>query len=226
MQATSKAVPIRWPSGWWKSTSAWAESLSYRKTVEKIIVENNRARGVVLTDGKFIPADYVISAADGYSTIYKMLDGKYISKEFDFAYKNWELFIPLVQVSFGINQAIKSDSPIVLNFTKGMSIGRTKLDYGYSVMNYSYDSTMAPEGKTTIVMRFESPWNLWQDLEGEEYNKEKEQIKKDATACLEKLYPGSQNTLRLWMWPHRKPMSAIRGLKTAPMKASCHHAKI
>lgn len=164
--------------------------LSYNKKAEKIRVEDDSVKGVVLTDGTFIPADYVISAADGYSTIYKMLDGKYTSKAFDQAYQNWELFIPLVQVSFGINRAVPSDAPIVLNFKKGLSIGRTKLDYGYSVMNYSYDSSMAPEGKTTIVMRFESPWSLWRDLEGEEYKAEKDQIAKDATGCLEELYPG------------------------------------
>jgi len=164
--------------------------LSYRKKVEKIIVEKNKAIGVVLTDGTIIPADYVISAADGYSTIYNMLDAKYISKEVDFAYNNWELFIPLVQVSFGINKPVKSNAPIILNFSKGIAIGRTLLNYGYSVMNYSYDSTMAPEGKTTIVMRYESPWDLWKNLEGEEYLNEKDQIKKDATACLEMIYPG------------------------------------
>jgi len=102
---------------------------------------------VVLTDGKVIRADYVISAADGYSTIFKMLGGKYISKEIDFAYKNWELFIPLVQVSFGINKKVVSESPIQLNFSKDLVIGRTKLDFGYSVMNYSYDDTMARKVK-------------------------------------------------------------------------------
>jgi phytoene dehydrogenase-like protein len=164
--------------------------LSYRKTVEKIIVENNAAKGVILTDGTEIHSDYVISAADGYTTIYKMLGGKYMSKEIDFAYKNWELFVPLVQVSFGINKEIKSDSPIVLNFSKDLKIGRTNLEYGYSLMNYSYDTTMAPVGKTTIVMRYESPWDLWKDLEGDEYRQEKEQIKKDAITCLEELHPG------------------------------------
>jgi phytoene dehydrogenase-like protein len=164
--------------------------LTFKKKAEKIIVENDTARGVLLSDGTVIPADYVISAADGYATIFKMLDGRYVSKEIDHAYKNWELFPPLVQVSFGIGKVVVSESPILLNFTKGLKIGRTELPFGYSVMNYSYDSTMAPEGKTTIVMRFESPWNLWKDLEGGEYMKEKKQIEKDAISCLEQVYPG------------------------------------
>jgi phytoene dehydrogenase-like protein len=171
--------------------------LSYRKKVGKIIVENNIAKGVVLEDGTTIQSDYVISAADGHSTIFKMLEGKYISKEIDFAYRNWELFIPLVQVSFGINKEIEASSPIILNFSKDFAIGRTNLEYGYSVMNYSYDNTMAPAGKTTIVMRYESPWKLWESLDGEEYLQEKKQIEKDATSCLEKIYPGISNHIEV-----------------------------
>jgi phytoene dehydrogenase-like protein len=164
--------------------------ISYNKRVEKIIVENNMAKGVIITDGTKISSDYVISAADGYTTIYKMLKGKYISKKIDFAYKNWELFTPLVQVSFGINKVIEYASPITINISKGLKIGRTQLEYGYSIMNYSYDTTMAPEGKTSIVMRYDSPWKLWENLEGDEYKSEKLQIEKDATGFLELEYPG------------------------------------
>lgn len=162
----------------------------YKTKVEKVIIENNTAKGIVLLDGTQILSDYVISAADGYTTIYKMLDGKYVSKKVDYAYKNWELFTPLVQVSFGINKIVQSESPIIINTSKDLKIGRTKPEYGYSVMNYAYDSTMAPEGKTSIVMRYESPWKLWEHLEGEDYNNEKKQIEKDAVAYLEIEFPG------------------------------------
>ncbi|HOX77495.1 MAG TPA: NAD(P)/FAD-dependent oxidoreductase [Bacteroidales bacterium] len=169
----------------------------FRKRVEKIIVEKNIAKGIVLTDGTVIKADHVISAADGFSTIYKMLDGKYTSKQVEHAYKNWELFPPLVQVSFGVGKEVKADAPILLNFSKGVKIGMTELEYGFSLMNYSYDNTMAPEGKTTIVMRYESPWKLWENLEGEAYRAEKEQIKKDAVACLESIHPGISGSIEV-----------------------------
>lgn len=164
--------------------------ISYKKKVEEIIVENNIAKGVILSDGSKIFADYVISTADGYTTIYKMLKGKFISKKIDNAYKNWELFTPIVQVSFGINKEIKFESPIIIYTSKDFKIGMTKLENGYSIMNYSFDNTMAPEGKTTIIMRFESPWKLWENLEKEEYLNEKKQIETDAIICLEKEFPG------------------------------------
>jgi phytoene dehydrogenase-like protein len=164
--------------------------ISYKKRVEKIVVENDTTKGVILTDGTKIDADYIIGTADGYTTIYRMLEGKYVNTKIDYAYKNWELFTPLVQVSFGINKAIKSDAPIIINISKELNIGRTKLDNGFSVMNYSYDNTMAPEGKTTMVLRYETPWKLWKNLAGEEYKNEKLQIEKDAISCIEIIYPG------------------------------------
>jgi len=164
--------------------------ISCKKKVERIIVENHTAKGVVLTDGTILRADYVIGAADGHSMIYKMLGGNYVSKLIDHAYRNWELFSPLVQVSFGIGKELPADAPIVLDFSRDLSIGSTPLQYGYSLMNYTYDDTMAPAGKTTVVMRFESPWKIWEKLDGEAYKEEKRRIEKDAVACLESHYPG------------------------------------
>ncbi len=164
--------------------------ISYKKKVEKIVVENNSAKGVILSDGTKILSDYVISAADGFSTIFKMLEGKFVSKKVVYAYNNWELFTPIVQVSFGIKKIVKNESPIIINTSKDLNIGRTKLDYGYSIMNYSHDNTMAPEGKTSIVMRFASPWKIWENLEGDDYKNEKQQIKLDAISLLEMEFPG------------------------------------
>jgi phytoene dehydrogenase-like protein len=164
--------------------------LTVKARVSKILVENNIAVGVALSDGTEIKADYVISAADGHSTIFEMLEGKYLSSKISNAYENWDLFTPIVQVSFGINRKIESDVPVETCLSKDQLIGRTKTNQGYSIMNYCYDPTMAPEGKSVIVMRFESPWDLWKDIETGEYKKEKEQIENDSRAILEKRYPG------------------------------------
>ena len=152
--------------------------------VEKIIVLNDKATGVILSNGTQINADYVISAADGYSTIFKMLDGKFQTEQIKEAYTNWPVFIPIVQVSFGINKKIKSSIPNQTYIAKGKHIGQTILEKGYSLMNYSFDSTMAPVEKTVIVMRFESPWDLWKDFSNEEYLAEKKNIEKDALSIL------------------------------------------
>jgi phytoene dehydrogenase-like protein len=165
--------------------------------VDRIVVENDNAKGVILSGGNEISADYVISAADGHSTIYGMLGGKYLTGKIKNAYENWDLFTPIVQVSFGIKRKIESEVPVETWIVQDQLIGRTKTIHGYSVMNYYFDATMAPEGKSVIVMRFDSPWDLWKDIDAGEYKKEKEQIEKDARAILEKRYPGISENIEV-----------------------------
>jgi phytoene dehydrogenase-like protein len=171
--------------------------LNMGKKVVKIRVEDNRARGVELADGTLINADYVISAADGHTTLFSMLGGKYLTGQLKKAYAEWELFLPLVQVSFGISKSIAAAEPITLYVEKDIFIGSTKLPYGYSIMNYSFDPTMAPEGKSVILLRYESPWEVWENMDKETYKKEKEKILADASALMEKRYPGISDVIEV-----------------------------
>lgn len=164
--------------------------LSTGKRVDKILVKDNRAMGVLLSDGTRVGSDYVISAADGHSTIFDMLGGRYISEAQRKAYDSWELFTPLVQVSFGIKRKVESANSVTSILARGREVGCTALEQGYSLMNYSFDPTMAPTGKTVLVIRYESPWELWQDMDREQYKAEKEKIRQDATALLEEQIPG------------------------------------
>jgi len=172
-------------------------NLRTKSRVTRIVVENNITKGVILSDGTEIKSDYVISAADGHSTIFEMLGGKYLNKKISYAYENWELFTPIVQVSFGINKKIDSEVPVETWLIKDQIIGRTKTNRGYSIMNYCFDPTMAPDGKSVIVMRFDSPWELWKDIDAGEYKNEKELIEKDAIAILDKRYPGISTNIEV-----------------------------
>jgi phytoene desaturase len=50
--------------------------VTYGSTVEKILVENDKAVGVRLSSGEEYRADHIVSAADGYSTLHNMLEGR------------------------------------------------------------------------------------------------------------------------------------------------------
>lgn len=67
----------------------------------------------------------------------------------------------------------------------------------FSVMNYAFDSSIAPAGKTTLVVRYESPWHLWEGISGAEYKAEKEAIQRDATRYLNIIYPGISEHIEL-----------------------------
>jgi len=170
-------------------------TLSAGKRVKKILIKDGKAVGVALSDGTIHQSDYVIAACDLHMIIYDMLDGKYIPEDIKNAFENWPLFKPLVQVSFGIKKEIK-EKQMINNYLVPAKIGNTKTD-SYSISNYSYDPDMAPEGKTTIVIRFQSPYEIWEHLEGDAHKKEKERIKEDAIILLEKAYPGIKDFIEV-----------------------------
>ena len=157
--------------------------------VEKILIDGDRAVGVRLTDGTLKYADYIVGACDLHALMYDMLDGRYLTPTIKKAFAQWPLFKSIVQVSFGINRPIESEYHTYQVVAPGESIGRTTLAAGYGVSNYNHDPEITPEGKCVMKLLFDSPFELWEDLKGEEYRAEKEKIASDATEKLEKLYP-------------------------------------
>jgi phytoene dehydrogenase-like protein len=157
--------------------------------VEKIIVTNGKAIGVRLVDGTVKYADYIIGACDLHALMYDMLDGKYVTPKIKKAFNEWPLFKPIVQVSFGINKTIDSRFHTIQVMAPGQTIGSTALKGGYGVSNYNHDPEITPEGKCVMKMLFDSPFELWEHMEGEDYRREKGRIANDACRLLEKLYP-------------------------------------
>lgn len=58
----------------------------YNAKVEEVLVEDDRAVGVRLSDGREYFADITVSACDGYSTIMKFLKGKYLNDTYNRLY--------------------------------------------------------------------------------------------------------------------------------------------
>ena len=68
----------------------------------KILVSGGKAVGVRLANGEEHAADAVISAADGHSTLFGMLDGRYGDDRVRARYQDWKLMKPWVMISFGV----------------------------------------------------------------------------------------------------------------------------
>jgi len=170
--------------------------LLMRKKVGRIIVRNGHAVGVQLTDGSVYEADYIISAADGHSTIFDMLEGRYITPKFEEAYSRWELYDPFVQVAFGIKEKLISKAVVTTYLKEKFRIGSLEVNYGYSIYNQSaIDPTLAPENKTSIVLRFDTAWEHWENITPGEYIRRKEEIREKAAEILEYHYPGVRDKI-------------------------------
>jgi len=163
--------------------------------VEKILVENNKAVGVKLADGTEHRADWVISAADGRTTIFDMLGGKYVDEDLKNKYENPKIFAPLVYVALGVDRKFEDVPPTINGFTYPLKKPITvegKEQTKLTLRLYNFDPTLSPAGKNVAVVSFESSYDYWKNLRQnpEAYNAEKEKIADDVIGGLEERFPG------------------------------------
>ncbi len=171
-------------------------TLKYKTEVAKIIVEKDRAVGVRLVDGSELRADYVISAADGYTTVFDWLDGKYVDNKIRGYYDDLPIFKPLVYVGLGINRDF-SDYPQIISGTyfslpEPVEISGKDRN-GIALRIHNFDSTLAPKGKTLVTMMVESEYGYWAEIRKDlnTYRAKKEAIAQLAIKVLDMKFPGA-----------------------------------
>jgi len=165
--------------------------IQYQAQVEKILVENDRAVGVRLYDDSEHRADYVISAADGRSTVFDLLDGRYVDKHLRRAYDGHLPIHSLVQVSYGIARDMSAE-PHWANYLLDPPrlIGGTEHNY-VSLKHYCFDPGMAPPGKSSLTVTLKSNHDYWQRIYGRKlYDTEQIQVCQIVGDFLEERYPG------------------------------------
>ncbi len=158
--------------------------------VDEIVVEGGAAKGVRLSGGEMIPADWVVSAADGYTTIYKLLGGKYMDKFTDRMYRTLTPFCSYVQVSLGVARDLSQrpgfvtrvlDVPLIVD--PGTQVSRLPFRF------FHFDKTFAPPGKTAVTCFLPTRnFDFWVGLQKSspaEYQAEKDRIAEAVIAVLE-----------------------------------------
>lgn len=168
--------------------------INYKSRVSKILVEDNRAVGVLLEEGheREHRADYVISAADGHATIFQMLEGRYVNSKIRSYYETFAIYPPSIQVSFGIGKTF-DDAPHWVNVAlkEPLTIGGRNQKI-MTFFFYNFDTTLAPKGKTAVVAFFPSDYEYWVELykDPNRYKAEKEMVAEKVATLLEARYPG------------------------------------
>ena len=168
--------------------------IHYRSRVEKILVEDDKAVGVRLTDRSEQRSGRVISAADGYSTIFKMLEGKYADEKTREPYEKWPIFPSLLFVGVGVNRSFADEPKMV----SGMSFPLRRpteiadaLRERMSVHIFNQDPTLAPVGKTSLVVMMPSSYEYWKELAQDRavYDQKKDQVARTVVEMLEQRFP-------------------------------------
>ena len=165
--------------------------IHYKSQVEKILTVNGYASGVRLYNDEIHTADYLISAADGYGTIYDMLGGEFVNRKINRMYDGHLPTHQMCQVSLGVNRDLSSephwttyllDEPILL-------AGEERHELG--VKHYCFDPSLAPLGKSVIELIVRTNYPYWQRIYGRRiYDSEQRQVSDIILDHLDKWYPG------------------------------------
>ena len=174
--------------------------IHYRYPVVKILVKDNQAVGLQLESGEKVMGDEIISAADGHTTLYKMLEGKFLTKTLQNAYTHFPLFPSSIFLGFGIARDMK-DQPkmLAIELDSPLELPDKSVHPYLAITIRHYDPTFAPAGKTSASVLLNT-WNeeFWRDLAGKNrhaYEEIKKEIGNRVIALLEKRFPGIRSDI-------------------------------
>lgn len=166
-------------------------NIRYNSRVERILVENRKAVGVRVADGTELRADYVISAADGHSTLYEMLGEQYLDGKVHEYFRKLKPFPPLVYIAVGVDCDL-SDQPhsVICRPDSSFSIPGRPIDKVF-LRHFCYDPSLAPAGKSILVSMFPTDYAAWQEIAADptRYQAQKRCIADQFVGFLERRFP-------------------------------------
>lgn len=181
-------------------------SLVCSTPVKKIVIENNKTTGVILDDGTFINADFVISATDTNHTFTKLLEdgARYIPYKLKKSYndpKNNPLGSSF-HAAFSLDMKTTDIGGRTFFDCNGFELAGRKITR-MNIKNYSFEKTQVPEGKSLVQVKILEPENeylYWEDLYNHDkprYEKEKQKAADDIQKAIEERFPFTKGKLKL-----------------------------
>jgi phytoene dehydrogenase-like protein len=166
----------------------------YNTKATRILTHDHKATGVQCEDGVTLPASYVISCADGYTTIFKMLEGRYVDKRIRFLYEQCETFTALIQISLGIKKVFTGAPPTLnLMLSEPLQVDdKMSLDC-FEVESFDSSSGLCAEGTSVITVRLPAHYQYWLDLKKSDprhYRAEKKNLLRKVIAIMDQRFPG------------------------------------
>jgi phytoene dehydrogenase-like protein len=178
--------------------------IHYNHEVMKIITEGRQARGILLKNNEVVNADIIVSSADWHFTVFGALGGKFVNKKMLALASNKKLQIypSVLSVFLGVSRTFK-EYPHLLRFPlekaatspDGTVYSRLELHI------YHYDPTLAPEGKTIIVLslytRNGDYWINLRNADIAEYNRRKSEFAEEIIEKLDEKINGIKQSIEM-----------------------------
>jgi phytoene dehydrogenase-like protein len=167
--------------------------ICYKSQVEKILTDSGKANGVRLYNDDNHYADYVVSAADGYATIFDMLGGEFADRKLRRMYDGHLPTHQMMQISLGVNRDFSSEPHWVTHLLEKPLLLAGEERHEIGLKNYCFDPSLAPQGKSVLEMIVRTNYAYWQHLYGRKpYDTEQRQVSDIIVSQLDKWIPGIQ----------------------------------
>ena len=181
--------------------TALGGTVLYRKRVAKILVEDDRAVGVEFKNGSRLFADHVVSACDGYATVYRLLEGRYTSPRIDKLYGDL-LHQPGVVYPGGVSVGVGIDAQLdrqlphsttyLLSEQEAAQLPAVLQNSVVVQLRSHYTDGLAPPGKSVIHCTYLSDYEHWKRLRTTDrraYRAEKQKVARFVKAFLQRHLP-------------------------------------
>lgn len=134
--------------------------------VKKIVTSGKRATGILLEDGRTIPADYVISAVDMHHAIYDLLGDQYQDEYYHLRFKN-QLDYPYISgfvLSYKVYGDVSAFPKMYDVLTEPISVFGDTINH-YAIRNFSFDlSLKGQDGSTLLTILLPARDNVYTQL--------------------------------------------------------------
>ncbi len=183
---------------------AYGGGISFNTLVKKIVIEEGRARGVLVEGGGEIQSRYVISNGDGYSTFQHLIGNHLLPNRFVRSLQKREPSQPTFTVYLGVDLDLTQmgfDGALIHYYprisrdsweekeTKGFDLETQRTTIRMDSIN---NPMLAPLGKYTVAISAFVPYDLFRDGDNinPHYREIKEEIAQKIIGIAEQVIPG------------------------------------
>jgi len=172
-------------------------------SISKIVVEKNVAKGVILGDNQFHPADWVVSTVPIEHCFVDLLDGKFSDKKFEMRLNNQEDYPIYTYTFIAIKCPVSvKDKSLAITVPLTTPIVMDKEYTFVTFRNYSYDQTLnSKDGYCVIQATVHSNDNMyfwWKNVKDNgNYTKEKKRVAEQLLSVAKTVYPDVADQLEV-----------------------------
>lgn len=170
----------------------------YKANVKNIILEDGKAVGVRLSDGREFFARTIISNATRWDTFGKLLKGEKLPKEEENFQKVYVKAPSFLSIHMGIKAEVLPPDTDCHHFVLEDNWARLEKPYGSIFLSIPtiLDPSLAPVGRHVLHIFTTSSIEDWEGLPPKEYEAKKEFVAADIISRLEKkLFPGLSSSI-------------------------------